>query len=146
MDKKNQYAVENGEPEGEDEGERSDEDDIDDPGVRKQQKGFQKQEIKRFTKLHSKKKKRLAVNLTGCKYKVLRDVCKFYNWEETDDEFEWVLYWTDTSVGSDRLKRMKSYQKINHFPGMSEITRKDALARVLLCFLSRNLYIVLFRI
>uniref|UniRef100_A0A452GN07 Uncharacterized protein n=1 Tax=Gopherus agassizii TaxID=38772 RepID=A0A452GN07_9SAUR len=42
---------------------------------------------------------------------------------------EWNLYWTDYSVSLDRVMEMKSYQKINHFPGMSEICRKDLLAR-----------------
>ncbi|XP_029138886.1 tubulin polyglutamylase TTLL6 [Protobothrops mucrosquamatus] len=42
---------------------------------------------------------------------------------------EWTLYWTDYSVSLDRVMEMKSYQKINHFPGMTEICRKDLLAR-----------------
>ncbi|KAL1778848.1 tubulin polyglutamylase TTLL6 [Sigmodon hispidus] len=33
------------------------------------------------------------------------------------------------SVSLERVMEMKSYQKINHFPGMSEICRKDLLAR-----------------
>uniref|UniRef100_A0AAQ5XT82 Tubulin tyrosine ligase-like family, member 6 n=1 Tax=Amphiprion ocellaris TaxID=80972 RepID=A0AAQ5XT82_AMPOC len=42
---------------------------------------------------------------------------------------DWTLFWTDCSVSLDRVKDMKRYQKINHFPGMSEICRKDLLAR-----------------
>ncbi|XP_067101264.1 tubulin polyglutamylase ttll6 [Osmerus mordax] len=42
---------------------------------------------------------------------------------------DWTLYWTDCSVSLDRVMDMKRYQKINHFPGMSEICRKDLLAR-----------------
>ncbi|XP_072229363.1 LOW QUALITY PROTEIN: tubulin polyglutamylase ttll6 [Leuresthes tenuis] len=45
-----------------------------------------------------------------------------------EDE-DWTLFWTDCSVSLDRVKDMKPYQKINHFPGMSEICRKDLLAR-----------------
>ncbi|XP_041829129.1 tubulin polyglutamylase ttll6 isoform X2 [Melanotaenia boesemani] len=45
-----------------------------------------------------------------------------------EDE-DWTLFWTDCSVSLDRVKDMKRYQKINHFPGMSEICRKDSLAR-----------------
>ena len=67
-----------------------------------------------------------------------------------DDE-EWTVYWTDTSVLLERVMEMKRYQvgalpqdnkekikyeqlksflqKINHFPGMIEICRKDLLAR-----------------
>lgn len=65
----------------------------------------------------------------GCKYPVLRKVIESFGYVETDDETEWVLFWTDASVSAERLKRMKSYQRINHFPGMSEITRKDNLGR-----------------
>ncbi|XP_034715490.1 tubulin polyglutamylase ttll6 isoform X2 [Etheostoma cragini] len=42
---------------------------------------------------------------------------------------DWTLFWTDYSVSLDRVKDMKRYQKINHFPGMIEICRKDLLAR-----------------
>ncbi|XP_032093969.1 tubulin polyglutamylase TTLL6 isoform X1 [Thamnophis elegans] len=42
---------------------------------------------------------------------------------------DWTLYWTDYSVSLERVMEMKSYQKINHFPGMTEICRKDLLAR-----------------
>uniref|UniRef100_A0A3B4Z559 Tubulin tyrosine ligase-like family, member 6 n=1 Tax=Stegastes partitus TaxID=144197 RepID=A0A3B4Z559_9TELE len=42
---------------------------------------------------------------------------------------DWTLFWTDCSVSLDRVKDMKRYQKINHFPGMIEICRKDLLAR-----------------
>ncbi|KAH0626768.1 hypothetical protein JD844_001954 [Phrynosoma platyrhinos] len=48
---------------------------------------------------------------------------------EASDVDDWTLYWTDYSVSLDRVMEMKSYQKINHFPGMSEICRKDLLAR-----------------
>ncbi|XP_061446329.1 tubulin polyglutamylase TTLL6 isoform X1 [Rhineura floridana] len=48
---------------------------------------------------------------------------------EATEVDEWTLYWTDYSVSLERVMEMKSYQKINHFPGMSEICRKDLLAR-----------------
>ncbi|XP_058039579.1 tubulin polyglutamylase TTLL6 isoform X3 [Ahaetulla prasina] len=53
-------------------------------------------------------------------------MCGLREATETDD---WTLYWTDYSVSLDRVIEMKSYQKINHFPGMTEICRKDLLAR-----------------
>ncbi|XP_077171133.1 tubulin polyglutamylase TTLL6 isoform X5 [Paroedura picta] len=53
-------------------------------------------------------------------------MCGLREATEVDD---WTLYWTDYSVSLDRVLEMKSYQKINHFPGMSEICRKDLLAR-----------------
>ncbi|KAL2094147.1 hypothetical protein ACEWY4_011459 [Coilia grayii] len=40
-----------------------------------------------------------------------------------------MVYWTDCSVSMGWLMDMKRYQRINHFPRMSEICRKDLLAR-----------------
>ena len=46
----------------------------------------------------------------GCKYGVLRKVIKSFHWVETDDDKDWNLFWTDTGVSAERLKRMSSYQ------------------------------------
>ncbi|CAH8848174.1 unnamed protein product [Trichobilharzia szidati] len=59
----------------------------------------------------------------------VRRVLKRYGFRETEDDEDWCLYWTDYSVNIDRVLVMKQWQKINHFPGMSEICRKDSLAR-----------------
>ncbi|XP_033026394.1 tubulin polyglutamylase TTLL6 isoform X2 [Lacerta agilis] len=53
-------------------------------------------------------------------------MCGLREASEVDD---WTLYWTDFSVSLERVLEMKPYQKINHFPGMLEICRKDLLAR-----------------
>ncbi|KAH9587400.1 Tubulin polyglutamylase ttll6 [Schistosoma haematobium] len=76
-----------------------------------------------------KKKKHLIVNLSNCKYESVRRVLKRFGFRETEDDEDWCLYWTDYSVTIDKVLVMKQWQKINHFPGMSEICRKDSLAR-----------------
>ncbi|CAK6442426.1 unnamed protein product [Pipistrellus nathusii] len=48
---------------------------------------------------------------------------------EAGEDEEWNVYWTDCSVSLERVMDMKRFQKINHFPGMTEICRKDLLAR-----------------
>ncbi|KAM6303778.1 tubulin polyglutamylase TTLL13 [Podargus strigoides] len=48
---------------------------------------------------------------------------------EAGEDEEWTVCWTDCSVSLDRIMEMKRFQKINHFPGMIEICRKDLLAR-----------------
>ncbi|XP_035262932.1 tubulin polyglutamylase ttll6 isoform X2 [Anguilla anguilla] len=80
-------------------------------------------------KRKKKKKKRLWINLTNCKYESVRRAARNYGLREAPEGEEWTLYWTDCSVSLDRVMDMKRYQKINHFPGMSEICRKDLLAR-----------------
>uniref|UniRef100_A0A8K9UTF2 Tubulin tyrosine ligase-like family, member 6 n=1 Tax=Oncorhynchus mykiss TaxID=8022 RepID=A0A8K9UTF2_ONCMY len=59
---------------------------------------------------------------------VRRAARRYGLWEAVEGE-DWTLFWTDCSVSLDRVMDMKRYQKINHFPGMSEICRKDLLAR-----------------
>ena len=76
-----------------------------------------------------KKKYQIAVNLSNCKYDIVRDVIRKKGWIEVDEEADWQLCWTDTSVGLERLLRLSKTQKINHFSGMLEICRKKSLCR-----------------
>ena len=39
------------------------------------------------------------------------------------------MSWTDHAVSIDILMRMEQHQKINHFPGMSVLSRKNLLAK-----------------
>ncbi|KAK2508324.1 hypothetical protein MC885_013189 [Smutsia gigantea] len=76
--------------------------------------------------LHSRP---LAINLTSCKYESVRRAAQMCGLKEVGDDEEWTVYWTDCSVSLERVMDMKRFQKINHFPGMTEICRKDLLAR-----------------
>ncbi|GFO20153.1 tubulin polyglutamylase ttll13, partial [Plakobranchus ocellatus] len=58
-----------------------------------------------------------------------RRTSRKFGFKEVSDDEDWTLYWTDFSVALERVMDMKKYQKINHFPGMNEICRKDLLAR-----------------
>ena len=49
-----------------------------------------------------------------------------------DEDAEWDLCWQDGSVTPEQLGKMKPYQKINHFPGMYGLARKDYLGRNLM--------------
>ncbi|XP_069373287.1 tubulin polyglutamylase ttll6 [Paralichthys olivaceus] len=80
-------------------------------------------------KKRRKGKKRLWINLTNCKYESVRRAARRYGLREAAEGEDWTLFWTDCSVSLHRVKDMKRYQKINHFPGMNEICRKDLLAR-----------------
>jgi len=86
---------------------------------------------KAVNKARSKKKRKrfLGINLTNCKYDCVRRCSKRFGFRTVDDTEDWTLYWTDYSVSLERVMEMKKYQRINHFPGMSEICRKDLLAR-----------------
>ncbi|XP_052528607.1 tubulin polyglutamylase TTLL13-like isoform X5 [Tympanuchus pallidicinctus] len=93
-----------------------------------------------------------SINLSSCKYEsgksedaaprmepACSKPCRF-SWRvrraalccglrEAGENEEWTVYWTDCSVSLERVMEMKRFQKINHFPGMIEICRKDLLAR-----------------
>ncbi|XP_015177125.1 PREDICTED: tubulin polyglutamylase TTLL13P-like [Polistes dominula] len=82
------------------------------------------------SKTKKKKKRRyLTICTNNCKYEVVRRVATRFGMKEVTEDSSWNLYWTDLSVSIERAKDMKRYQKINHFPGMTEICRKDLLAR-----------------
>nr|CAH7714360.1 unnamed protein product [Callosobruchus chinensis] len=76
-----------------------------------------------------KRKRVITVCLTHCRYDVIRRVAQRFGYKEVSEGENWNMYWTDLSITVERCKDMKRYQKINHFPGMLEICRKDLLAR-----------------
>ncbi|KAG5279311.1 hypothetical protein AALO_G00076370 [Alosa alosa] len=61
--------------------------------------------------------------------KPVRRAASRFGLREALEGEEWTVYWTDLTVSLERLMDIKGYQKINHFPGMIEICRKDLLAR-----------------
>ncbi|XP_009696513.1 PREDICTED: tubulin polyglutamylase TTLL6, partial [Cariama cristata] len=70
-----------------------------------------------------------SINLTSCKYESVRRAAQCCGLKEAGENEEWTVCWTDYSVSLERIMEMKRFQKINHFPGMIEICRKDLLAR-----------------
>ena len=58
---------------------------------------------------------------------------KLFKWKLTNDpDDDWDLLWTDSAVTIDMLSKMKLHQKINHFPGMYHLARKNNLGRNLM--------------
>lgn len=78
-----------------------------------------------------RKKATIVINMEHCKYEVVEDCALERGWRVTGDEdaIPWNVYWIDTSVSAERCMAMLNYQKINHFPGMSALSRKNGLAR-----------------
>jgi len=81
------------------------------------------------TKKKKKKKKRITICTSMCRYESVRRVARRLGFKEVEDISDWTIFWTDYSVTLERVMDMKRFQKINHFPGMTEICRKDFLAR-----------------
>lgn len=78
----------------------------------------------------SQKSLKIVCNISNTQYPIISEVVKSeLSWctSESDSE-DWDVMWTDSSVSSERLCKMKHYQRINHFPGMYLISRKNYLA------------------
>lgn len=85
------------------------------------------------------KQQKLVMNVSQTRYPVVRYVGKKLfqmrlshvgaSHENEDPKNEWDILWTDSAVQCERLYRMKPFQRINHFPGMYELARKNKLAR-----------------
>ncbi|KAI9096959.1 tubulin-tyrosine ligase family-domain-containing protein, partial [Phlyctochytrium arcticum] len=71
----------------------------------------------------------ITVNTDNCKYDIVRDCCQKLGYRIVEDVEPCILFWIDTGASVERILGMQPYQKINHFPGMHEICRKDRLAR-----------------
>lgn len=84
----------------------------------------------------SKRKNRVSINLTLCKYEVVRKIARARGWKLITDEQDknriasCNLHWIDVPEFCDTFRRLQPYQKVNHFPGMSNVlARKSKLAR-----------------
>ncbi|KNC56135.1 tubulin polyglutamylase TTLL13 [Thecamonas trahens ATCC 50062] len=79
----------------------------------------------------SKSAKAVNVCVQQCKYEVVRACVAELGWhvQESNAAREWDVYWIDSTAPLQILSTMKPFQRINHFPGMHEICRKDSLAR-----------------
>ncbi|XP_045158569.1 tubulin polyglutamylase TTLL7-like [Mercenaria mercenaria] len=81
----------------------------------------------------TKRKKRrnmITANLSGTRYDVIRQMVEHIGFSVAkDDDPTCFLIWNDSFVSTEKISDLKPYQRINHFPGMGEVTRKDNLAR-----------------
>lgn len=74
----------------------------------------------------------ITVNLANCRYPVVHECMKRKGWKivsKDDDQSQpWDVYWADTAQPVEYFKGLQLYQKVNHFPGMFNIHRKNHLA------------------
>ncbi|XP_053099181.1 tubulin polyglutamylase TTLL7 isoform X3 [Hemicordylus capensis] len=82
-------------------------------------------------KVREKKKHgAITANVAGTKYEIVRVVIEEMGYVKTRDDDESAnLIWSDCAVQQEKIAELRNYQRINHFPGMGEICRKDFLAR-----------------
>uniref|UniRef100_A0A182KD59 ATP-grasp domain-containing protein n=1 Tax=Anopheles christyi TaxID=43041 RepID=A0A182KD59_9DIPT len=71
----------------------------------------------------------ISICILNCRYDIITRVCKRLGYRLVGESDLWNVCWTDSFVGVDFCRDMRRFQKVNHFPGMFEICRKDLLAR-----------------
>lgn len=83
------------------------------------------------TKGTAVKKQKLLINLCNTNYPVLTNVARELGMGivRRPRAENCNIVWHDTFPGLEVLMQLKQWQRINHFPGTGEITRKDNLAR-----------------
>ncbi|KAJ8305269.1 hypothetical protein KUTeg_015814 [Tegillarca granosa] len=88
------------------------------------------QDLQTSSRQRSGKKGTLVANLSGTRYDAVIQIAERQGFTVTKTDSSLVnLIWNDSFVSTEKIAELKPFQKINHFPGMGEITRKDCLAR-----------------
>jgi hypothetical protein len=67
--------------------------------------------------------KRPVLNTAACKYDVVQSCGEKSGFRIEDEDagsMNWSIFWIDTGVSIERVLLMAQFQKINHFPGLSE--------------------------
>lgn len=77
-------------------------------------------------------KTRICINLTHCVYDIVKHTCeKLLNWrviKYDEENLNCDVIWNDAFSNEELLAKIKPYQRLNHFPGICTIGRKNFLA------------------
>lgn len=80
------------------------------------------------------RKKVVRINFTLGRYEVVRKIARDRGWQLITDENDKAIHacnihWIDVPDFVNTFKILLPFQKVNHFPGMSNLARKSKLAR-----------------
>lgn len=75
--------------------------------------------------------KEVKIRVVNTQYEIIKTVARDLNWELIEDpnRDDWDINWQDFAVSNEQFSSLKSFQKINHFPGMQALSRKNRLAQ-----------------
>ncbi|OMJ93524.1 hypothetical protein SteCoe_3500 [Stentor coeruleus] len=73
----------------------------------------------------------VIVNISNTQYEVIEEIIKDLNWKCTTnpEDTKYDIFWQDNALSPENLAQLSTYQRINHFPGIQTISRKDELAK-----------------
>ncbi|KAH9107605.1 hypothetical protein LEN26_007510 [Aphanomyces euteiches] len=78
-----------------------------------------------------KRSRKVVVDVSLCRYAIIKRCLKARDYRlvrEKNSEVEWDIWWSDRGELLKDARRLNAFQKINHFPSMQDICRKDFLA------------------
>lgn len=68
--------------------------------------------------------------MADTQYEVVERVGEELAWKlQYNDSKMWDIKWNDSAITVEILSKMQTHQKINHFPGMNTLHRKNNLAK-----------------
>ncbi|CAN0178343.1 unnamed protein product, partial [Ectocarpus sp. 12 AP-2014] len=83
----------------------------------------------------SERIKQVLMCIADCKYDVVRAAAQAKGWKLVNEDPEASstrkchVYWIDVPAIVERMQHLHRWQRINHFPGMSNVARKGRLAQ-----------------
>ncbi|OQS02015.1 hypothetical protein THRCLA_05578 [Thraustotheca clavata] len=78
-----------------------------------------------------KSKRKVVVDVSLCRYAIIKRCLKARDFRlvrEKNTNAEWDIWWSDRGELLKDTRRLHPFQKLNHFPSMEDICRKDFLA------------------
>lgn len=82
------------------------------------------------TTFRARARTKASICVEFCNHKLVKDIAKKFGMSIVDSSMNWDILWIDTSIIDEtHLKRMKRFQRCNHFPLITELCRKNHLAR-----------------
>lgn len=77
------------------------------------------------------KQKRITVYIRQTRYGIIKEAFKdFMEYHlSRKEESDWDILWSDGPLNDNYLKGMLFHQRMNHFPGMYHLSRKNMLGR-----------------
>ncbi len=72
-----------------------------------------------------------SINLSSCQYPEVAEVARHLGWTVCTEKGDrgWDIYWADAPPPREMLGSLEGHQRVNHFPGMHLLGRKNLLAR-----------------
>ena len=67
--------------------------------------------------------------MSDTQYPIVEEIAEELGWivQKNEGVGDWDVWWTDHELPNDTLYRMNLHQKINHFPGIFTLSRKNLL-------------------